>query len=138
VSGSPDNGHTESLTHAPAGQPSRTSRRRFVQGATATGGALVAATYVKPNLRQLGIPAALAVSEEGTKRRGDSRAATSESAPSKSNDKNKGQSTSQAQKDIQANDKSKGSNETPDKGRSTSQSNDGDHGQPSDKNKGHR
>ncbi len=36
------------------------TRRRFLQGATATTGALVAGTYVKPDMRSLGVPAAYA------------------------------------------------------------------------------
>ncbi len=36
------------------------TRRRFLHGATATTGALVAGTYVKPSMRSLGVPAAYA------------------------------------------------------------------------------
>ncbi|MDQ6674605.1 MAG: hypothetical protein M3069_28370 [Chloroflexota bacterium] len=44
-----------------AGELSRgRTRRKFVQGAVAGAGGIVAASYVKPSLRSLGVPAALA------------------------------------------------------------------------------
>lgn len=45
---------------------SRTSRRQFVKGAVAATGAAAAASYVKPSLRALGVPAALAISPAPT------------------------------------------------------------------------
>jgi hypothetical protein len=44
--------------------PIRTSRRRFVRAVSATG-ALVASSYVKPNLHSLGVPGALAAVSGG-------------------------------------------------------------------------
>lgn len=43
----------------------RTSRRHFVKGTTVVAGGLVAASYVKPNLRELGVPGALAQAPSG-------------------------------------------------------------------------
>ncbi|MGN6359065.1 MAG: hypothetical protein ACTHMJ_23895 [Thermomicrobiales bacterium] len=45
--------------------PTRTSRRRFVRAVSATG-ALVASGYVKPSLRSLGVPGALAAVSGGS------------------------------------------------------------------------
>jgi hypothetical protein len=41
-------------------QPGRSTRRQFLKGAVATGAGVTAAAYVKPSLRSLGIPGALA------------------------------------------------------------------------------
>ena len=42
------------------GSRHRVSRRTFVKGATATTGAVVASSYIKPGMRTLGVPGALA------------------------------------------------------------------------------
>lgn len=42
-----------------------TTRRRFIKGATAATGAAVLSTYVKPDLKSIGLPSALAVSPGG-------------------------------------------------------------------------
>jgi hypothetical protein len=68
----PDSPQTETVTaeldaenglaHAAKSSP---TRRRFMKGTAAAAGGALAVHYVKPNLRSLGVPAALAVSQPG-------------------------------------------------------------------------